>query len=120
YPTPAGTCIRDYIHVEDIVAAHVHVMGALKASDRRIYNLGVGRGHSVREIIDAARRVAGADFHDADGPRRAGDPSSLYGDPSSIHSELGWRAEHTDIEATIRSAYQWFSKNPDGYGDGRA
>ncbi len=119
YPTPDGTCIRDYIHVEDLVSAHVHVMGALKPSDRRIYNLGIGRGHSVREIIDAARRVTGVDFKVEMGPRRAGDPASLYSDPSRIHSELGWRAQHTDIDATIRSAYQWMSKNPDGYGDGR-
>jgi len=119
YPTPDGTCIRDYIHVEDLVSAHVRVMEALKPSDRRIYNLGIGRGHSVREIIDAARRVTGVDFKVEIGPRRAGDPASLYSDPSRIHEELGWRAQHTDIEETIRSAYQWFSKNPNGYGDAR-
>jgi UDP-glucose 4-epimerase len=119
YPTPDGTCIRDYIHVEDLVSAHVRVMEALKPSDRRIYNLGIGRGHSVREIIDAARRVTGVDFEVEIGPRRAGDPASLYSDPSRIHEELGWRAQHTDIEETIRSAYQWFSKNPNGYGDAR-
>lgn len=120
YPTPDGTCIRDYIHVEDLVDAHVRVMEALRPADRRIYNLGIGRGHSVREIIDAARKVTSMDFKVEVGPRRAGDPASLYSDPSRIERELGWRATHTDIEETIRSAFRWFSKNPEGYGDRRA
>lgn len=120
YPTPDGTCIRDYIHVEDLVDAHVRVMEALRPADRRVYNLGIGRGHSVREIIDAARKVTNADFKVEVGPRRAGDPASLYSDPSRIEKELGWRAAHTDIEETIRSAFRWFSKNPDGYGDRQA
>ena len=115
YPTPDGTCIRDYIHVEDLVEAHVAVMESLKPTVRSVYNLGVGRGHSVREIVDAARSVVGRPFRVEVGPRRPGDPPSLYADPGKIQRELGWRAKHTEIVATIQSAWNWFSAHPDGY-----
>lgn len=115
YPTPDGTCIRDYIHVEDLVEAHIAVMGALAPGDGRIYNLGIGSGYSVREIIDAARRVTGHDFRVEIGPRRPGDPPALYSDPSRILRELGWKASRTDIGATIESAYRWFVAHPKGY-----
>jgi UDP-glucose 4-epimerase len=115
YPTPDGTCIRDYIHVEDLVDAHVVVMAALKPAVRSVYNLGVGRGHSVQEIVDAARSVVGRPFRVEVGPRRPGDPPSLYSDPGKIQRELSWRAKHTEIVATIRSAWNWFSAHPSGY-----
>ncbi|HKY36359.1 MAG TPA: UDP-glucose 4-epimerase GalE [Polyangiaceae bacterium] len=116
YPTPDGTCIRDYIHVEDLVEAHVRVMEALAPGDRRIYNLGIGKGYSVKEIIDAVRRVVGQPFRVDIGPRRPGDPPELYADPSKIERELGWRAQRTDIAETILSAWRWMSARPDGYG----
>jgi UDP-glucose-4-epimerase GalE len=116
YPTPDGTCIRDYVHVEDLVEAHVHVMQALEPGTRAIYNLGIGRGYSVKEIVEAARGVVGRPFNVETGPRRAGDPPSLYADASKIQRELGWKARRTDVVATIESAWRWFSKNPDGYG----
>ncbi len=84
YPTTDGTCIRDYVHVEDLVEAHVVVMQALRPGDERIYNLGIGQGCSVKEIIDAARRVIDRPFEVEIGPRRPGDPPELYADPSKI------------------------------------
>lgn len=116
YPTPDGTCIRDYVHVEDLVEAHVRVMEALAPGDRRYYNLGIGKGHSVREILEAAKRVVDRPFRVEVGPRRPGDPPALYADASKIERELGWRAQRTDIAETILSAWRWFSAHPDGYG----
>jgi UDP-glucose 4-epimerase len=115
YPTPDGTCIRDYVHVEDLIDAHVHVMNALTPGDTRTYNLGIGRGYSVREIVDAARRVVGREFKVKEGARRPGDPPSLYADPAKIKRELGWTARITDIDGIIASAWQWFQKHPRGY-----
>ncbi len=116
YPTPDGTCIRDYVHVEDLIDAHVAVMAALKPGDTRTYNLGIGRGYSVREIIDATRRVTGREFKVNEGPRRAGDPPTLFADPGKIKRELGWSARITDLDEIIGSAWRWFQKHPRGYG----
>jgi UDP-glucose 4-epimerase len=115
YPTPDGTCIRDYIHVEDLAEAHVKVATALQPGETRVYNLGMGRGYSVKEIIDAARDVVGRPVVVASGPRRPGDPPSLYADPSKIQQELQWSARQTDIRGVIESAWRWFEKHPDGY-----
>jgi UDP-glucose 4-epimerase len=117
YATPDGTCIRDYIHVEDLVEAHVRVMEALAPGDNRIYNLGIGKGYSVKEIVDAVRQVVEKPFRVDSGPRRPGDPPALYADASKIEKELGWRAQRTDIAETILSAWRWFSAHPDGYDD---
>lgn len=115
YPTPDGTCIRDYIHVEDLVDAHELVMRSLQDGDQRYYNLGIGKGLSVKEVIDAAKKVTGVDFTVEVGPRRAGDPPKLYANADKIRNELGWSAKHTDIEEIVRTAWQWFKANPDGY-----
>lgn len=115
YPTPDGTCIRDYVHVEDLIDAHVRVLGSLKAGDTRTYNLGIGRGYSVKEIIDATQRVTGKDIKVEYGPRRPGDPPSLFADPSKIKRELGWSASITDLNDIISSAWNWFQKHPRGY-----
>jgi UDP-glucose 4-epimerase len=117
YPTPDGTCIRDYVHVEDLVEAHVLVMQALELGDARIYNLGIGQGLSVKQIIDAARQVVGRPFTVQVGPRRAGDPPELYADTTKIADELGWRAQRTDIAQTIESAWRWFREHPDRYSE---
>jgi UDP-glucose 4-epimerase len=114
YPTPDGTCIRDYIHVEDLVDAHVVVLEALLPNDKRVYNLGTGRGDSVQEVVNAAREVVKRPFRVEMGPRRPGDPPSLYADPGRIQSELGWRARR-DLRGMIDSAWRWFSARPDGY-----
>jgi UDP-glucose 4-epimerase len=118
YPTPDGTCIRDYIHVEDLIDAHVRVLGALQAGEARVYNLGIGRGYSVREILDAARRVTrdqGKPIVVKEGPRRPGDPPILFANPEKIRRELGWSAKITDLDEIIASAWRWFVKNPSGY-----
>jgi len=115
YPTADGTCVRDYIHVEDLVEAHVAVMQALKPGEERIYNLGIGRGYSVKEIIDAARDVLQLPFAVDVGPRRAGDPPELYANPSKILAELGWKASRTDVAKTIESAWRWFKEHPNRY-----
>jgi UDP-glucose 4-epimerase len=115
YPTPDGTCIRDYVHVEDLIDAHVAVMNALKPGDARTYNLGIGKGYSVREIIDATRRVTGRDFKVTEGPRRPGDPPALYADPGKIRRELGWQASITGLDQIIASAWNWFRAHPRGY-----
>lgn len=116
YPTPDGTCIRDYIHVCDLVDAHVQVMRALKAGDARAYNLGIGKGHSVREVIDSVRRVTGREFEVRSGERRPGDPPRLFARPDRIREELGWSASVTSLDDIVATAWNWFRHHPDGYG----
>ena len=119
YDTPDGTCVRDYIHVCDLIDAHVTVMGKLDAGnpDRKqmIFNLGTGAGMSVREIIDAVKNVTGVDFKVEVGERRPGDPPQLYADPRKIKNALGWEASMKDPETMVRHAWAWFQKHPDGY-----
>jgi len=115
YPTPDGTCIRDYVHVADLIDAHVTVMQALKAGDMRTYNIGIGRGYSVREVIDACRSVTGIIFKEVEGARREGDPPSLFADPAKLKRELGWSTSHTDLHGIIASAWRWRQAHPDGY-----
>ncbi len=116
YSTPDGTCIRDYIHVEDLCDAHLAAMQALRPGDARFYNLGIGRGYSVREVIEAAKRITGIDIPIELGPRRPGDPAVLYADASKIQRELGWKARHTEIEPMIATAWNWLRAHPEGYG----
>lgn len=115
YPTPDGTCVRDYVHVEDLAEAHVLAMGKLQPGDARAYNVGIGRGYSVREIIDAVRRVTGKPLKVVEHPRRPGDPPRAYADPTRITTELGWKARYTDLDAIIQTAWQWFRDHPKGY-----
>ncbi len=117
YPTPDGTCIRDYIHVEDLCEAHLAAMEALRPGDVRFYNLGIGRGYSVREVIDAAEQATGIKIPIEVGARRPGDPAILYADASKIRGELGWTARYTEIEPIIATAWNWFRTHPDGYAD---
>jgi UDP-glucose 4-epimerase len=116
YPTPDGTCVRDYVHVDDLVDAHVKVLGSLMDGEVRAYNVGTGTGLSVRQVIDAAEKVTGKKVSVKTGPRRAGDPATLYADASLIKKELGWTAKHTDVTSMIESAWAWMSKHPRGYG----
>jgi UDP-glucose 4-epimerase len=117
YPTPDGTCIRDYVHVEDLIDAHVTVMHALRdgGPSARTYNVGIGRGYSVREVIDACRRVTGVNFKESVGARRAGDPPALYANPAKIRSELKWDAKITDLDEIIATAWRWKQAHPNGY-----
>ncbi len=120
YDTPDGTCVRDYVHVEDLVAAHALVLGHLSPGDERFYNLGIGRGYSVKEVIDAARSVTGRDIPVTKGERRPGDPPMLYADPARIQAELGWKAQITDLREIIESAWNWYQAHPNGYSDSAA
>lgn len=115
YDTPDGTCIRDYVHVADLVDAHVVLMNALQPGDQRFYNLGIGNGLSVRQIVDAVKKVTGVDFVVEIADRRPGDPPTLYADPRKIKDELGWEAKIKDVETMVADAYRWFQANPDGY-----
>lgn len=117
YATADGTCIRDYIYVEDLVDAHAVVMEAMQQGEQRIYNLGIGRGVSVNELVACAKQVTGVDFPVTIGERRPGDPSMLYSDPSKINNELGWSATVRDLETMVASAWSWFQQHPDGYVD---
>jgi UDP-glucose 4-epimerase len=117
YPTPDGTCIRDYIHVEDLCHAHVAAMEALAPGDARAYNLGIGRSFSVEEVIASVRRVTGTDVPIDYGPRRPGDPAVLFADAQKIRSELGWSARYTQIDPIVATAWNWFKDHPEGYGE---
>ncbi|MFM7051264.1 MAG: UDP-glucose 4-epimerase GalE [Planctomycetota bacterium] len=115
YPTPDGTCIRDYVHVDDLVEAHVAALPALTPGSFRAWNVGIGRGHSVREVIEACRRVTGHAIPTVAGARRAGDPPRLCADSTAIMRDLGWRPRHVDLDATVASAWRWMKAHPDGY-----
>jgi UDP-glucose 4-epimerase len=116
YATPDGTCIRDYIHVEDLCEAHIVAMNALQPGDARFYNLGIGRGYSVKEVIEASQRVTGRKIPVEYGPRRAGDPAELFANADKIRQELGWSAQYTEIDRIIATAWKWHKGHPDGYG----
>jgi len=115
YPTPDGTCIRDYIHVVDLARAHVLALGILDARSA-IYNLGCGgEGYSVQALIDTAREVTGRDIATRVAPRRAGDPPVLIASSEKIRSELSWQPEFQDLRLIIQSAWQWLLGHPRGY-----
>ncbi len=115
YPTPDGTCIRDYVHVDDLASAHLLALEKLEPGHGLRLNLGTGRGHSVREVIDACRRVTGHAIPTQSGPRRAGDPPELVADSRLAQSTLGWQPAYMDLDGIVRTAWQWHSANPDGY-----
>ena len=115
YPTPDGTCVRDYIHVLDLATAHRMALEALGDGRRLVYNLGNGVGYSVREVIEAARRVTGHPIPVEEAPRRPGDPAVLVASSAKIQRELGWRPAHADLETIIRSAWDWRRRHPQGY-----
>ena len=107
YPTPDGTCIRDYIHVQDLAEAHLLAFEALETHDRMIYNLGNGKGFTVRQVIEAARRVTGHAIPVQELPRRPGDPASLIASSAKIETELGWKPKFTQLDDILRSAWEW-------------
>jgi len=115
YPTADGTCVRDYVHVGDLAAAHLLVLDALKEKERLIYNLGNGRGFSVCEVIDTVRKVTGHAIPARESPRRPGDPAVLGASSEKIKRELGWSPQYADLESIVRSAWNWRKANPNGY-----
>jgi UDP-glucose 4-epimerase len=117
YPTPDGTCIRDYIHVADLIDAHLLALGGLSEGDRLIYNLGNGEGYSVREVIETARRITGHPIPARETDRRPGDASRLVASSQLVRHDLGWQPRFPDLSEIIASAWEWHRANPDGYHD---
>jgi len=115
YPTPDGTCIRDYIHIADLVSAHLLALNALETKDKLVYNVGSGNGFSVREVIEAARKVTGHSIPAVEAPRRPGDSARLVASPAKIKSELGWNPQFTNLRDILTSAWEWHTSHPNGY-----
>jgi UDP-glucose 4-epimerase len=115
YPTPDGTCVRDYVHVVDLAAAHVAALQGLPGA-AGVYNLGTGRGDTVLRVLDAAQRVAGRPLHRHAAPRRAGDPASLVASNELAGLRLGWKPERT-LDDAVADAWQWMCQRPTGYAD---
>ena len=112
YPTPDGTCIRDYIHIVDLANAHMLAV-AYEKSD--VFNLGSGAGYSVKQVVDVSRKVTGHKIPVVEKPRRPGDPPRLVGDSTKINKVLGWKPRFDSLEAIIESAWQWHRQHPEGY-----
>jgi UDP-glucose 4-epimerase len=118
YPTPDGTCLRDYVHVDDLSRAHIAVFDKLQEPGAALfYNLGTGTPTSVREVIAAVEKVTGKTVPVIEKPRRAGDPPSLYANASKAKSELNWEPEYTSIEPIVATAWKWHQSHPNGYAD---
>ena len=117
YGTPDGTCIRDYIHIDDLCRAHLLALDWLDQGRELICNLGNEKGHSVREVIETVRKVSGKDFKVTQVSRRLGDPPRLTADATKARKELGWKIEKPQLEEMVSTAWQWHSNNPDGYPD---
>ena len=120
YPTPDGTCLRDYIHVCDLASAHIRALEALeRGAASGAFNVGTGTPHSVRSVIDTVGRVVGRPVAWQSAPRRPGDPAVLYASSDRAQRELGWRPQYTDLEVIVRHAWRWHSTHPRGYATGR-
>jgi UDP-glucose 4-epimerase len=118
YPTPDGTCLRDYVHVEDLARAHVAAFSKLETPGaQNFYNLGTGRPHSVREVITAVEKASGLKVPFVESPRRAGDPPALYADASKAKRELGWQVKFDTLDSIVASAWRWHESHPNGFGD---
>jgi UDP-glucose 4-epimerase len=115
YPTPDGTCIRDYIHISDLVSAHLLALDGLQDGNKLIYNLGSGNGYSVREVIETARQVTGHPIPAKELPRRPGDSARLVASSAKIKNELGWKPRHDNLQEIIASAWAWHKWHPQGY-----
>lgn len=115
YPTPDGTCVRDYVHVIDLAQAHILALRALDRGSRK-YNLGNGQGFSVQEVVEVARQVTGHPIPVKIGPRRPGDPATLIADSQAIKQELGWQPQYTTLRSIMETAWAWHQQHPTGYG----
>jgi UDP-glucose 4-epimerase len=115
YPTPDGTCIRDYIHIADLVSAHLRALEALESNERLVYNLGNGAGYSVLEVIEIARQVTGHPIPLVEAPRRPGDAARLVASSERIQGDLGWKPKIPDLKDIVASAWEWHRTHPRGY-----
>src|SRR5262249_43703293 len=116
YPTPDGTCVRDYVHIYDLAVAHLLALDALKKHEALAFNLGNGNGFSVRQVIEAARKVTNRPIQVVESPRRPGDPPVLVASSEKIAKELGWKPEHITLESIIETAWEWHQAQQNGYG----
>ncbi len=119
YPTPDGTCVRDYVHVDDLAEAHLLALEKIEAGKGMCLNLGTGRGHSVREVVRACEEVTGKSVPLRAGARRPGDPPALVAAADRANAVLGWRPRYTDLRQTVETAWNWHRTHPKGYGDRR-
>ncbi len=115
YETVDGTCIRDYIHIDDLCRAHLLALDQLSDKTELIYNLGNGKGYSVRQVIETVKRVSGRDFAVVEADRRPGDPAVLTSDATRARDELGWQPLKPNLEQMVQTAWKWHSEHPDGY-----
>ncbi len=116
YQTSDGTCVRDYVHVNDLADAHLKALDKIRPSSGICLNLGTGRGTSVREIIDACREVTGHAIPEKIGQRREGDPSELVADATRAQDQLGWKPQYVDVRSIVETAWRWHQLHPNGYG----
>ncbi|SRR5258708_5349147 len=118
YPTPDGTCLRDYVHIDDLSRAHIAAFEKLsKPGTMLFYNLGTGTPTSVLEVISAVEKITGKKVPYTVAPRRAGDPPALYADSTKAKTELGWKVQYPEIESIVATAWKWHSSHPEGYAD---
>lgn len=118
WPTPDGTCLRDYIHVTDLAQAHMLALESLEAGGpRAVYNMGNGSGYSVKEVISVAEEMTGRKISAVPAPRRAGDPARLVASSEKIRKELGWKPEYPELRTIIETAWKWHVSHPNGYDD---
>lgn len=117
YPTPDGTCVRDYIHVDDLAAAHILALGKIGPGSKLLYNVGVGRGYSVREVIRTVEEVTGLKVPVKVGPRRPGDPPTLVANADKIRAELDWVPKYDNLKAIVETAWRWHTSHPNGFGE---
>jgi UDP-glucose 4-epimerase len=117
YDTPDGTCVRDYIHIEDLCSAHLLALEKLNENKELVFNLGNGKGYSVREVIDTVKKVSGKNFKVIETGRRPGDPAVLTSDATKAKSELGWKIKYPGLESIVETAWKFHNKYPNGYPD---
>jgi UDP-glucose 4-epimerase len=115
YPTPDGTCVRDYIHVEDLAEAHLLALESLEPGKELKLNLGIGRGYSVREVIRTVEEVTGKPVPVKEGPRREGDPPSLVAASDRARQILGWQPRYAELRPIVETAWRWHHTHPNGY-----
>lgn len=117
YPTPDGTCIRDYIHIEDLCTAHLLALNKLEQPGELVYNLGNGKGYSVKEVVETVKMVSGKDFKVVSADRRPGDAPILTSDAARAQKELGWKTRFGNLTKIVETAWKWHSEHPNGYAD---
>jgi UDP-glucose 4-epimerase len=115
YPTRDGSCVRDYVHVEDLAAVHRIAVETQQEDRFRCFNVGTGVGTSVKELVEVAREVTGHDIPAPPAARREGDPPELYADPTKVMNGLGWQPQYTDIHRIVETAWNWHNTHPNGY-----